>query len=234
MRTSHWKLFPGFLAGLLVMWVTACGVMLLLAANPGLLDLHWGIWLAVTLLFPVLALVAHLKAGSVHALYLVSYFLNTLGAGCTFGVVMSYLDVEPSGGLMLALLLSVLPAALMMLVLCLLYAFLRWDRGLAITFTILGLVAAVVGAVTLGPGALFAFLFFLPMPLACAKTLGKPWSVDRYLSFSGFGAYLLVMVAGVMILTEDGPDGLFDFLFEGVGDVALDAAEQKKQRQPRR
>lgn len=233
MRTTHWKLLPGFLLGLLVMWASACGVMMLLAAHPALLDVHWGIWLAVTLLFPILALVAHIKAENIHALYFLSYFLNTLGAGCTFGIVMSYLDLEIWTELLLALLLSMLPAVLMMLIVCLVYSFLRWDRINAIVFTLLGMAAVIAGLVTLGPGAAFAFLFFLPMPLACAKTLGKPWNADRYLSFSGFGAYLIVMVAGIMILTEDGPDGIFDFLFDGVGE-AVDGmtTPKKKQNQP--
>lgn len=234
MRTSHWKLFPGLLLGLLVMWLSACGVIFLLAARPALLNAHWGIWLAVTLLFPVLALVAHLKAEDVHALYLLSYFLNALGAGCTFGIVMGYLEMEVSAELALALLLSMLPAVAMMLIVCLTYAFLRWDKLIAITFTFLGMVASVIGAIHLGPGAFFAFLLFLPMPLACAKALGKPRKVIRYLSFSGFGAYLIVMVAGIMILTEDGPDGIFDFLFEGVGDAVDEMTSQKKQQNPHR
>lgn len=233
MRTSHWKLFPGFLAGLLVMLAVGCGVMLLLAADPGLLELHWGIWLALTLLFPVLALAAHLKAKRNQALYPVSYFLNILGAGCTFGIVMCYVEVEITGELMLAMLLSMVPSALLMLLLGLAYAFLRWDRWIAIGFTLLGMAAAVVGAICMGPGAFFAFLIFLPMPLACAKTLGKPWNHNRYLSFAGFGVYLIVMVAGILILTEDGPDGIFDILFEGVGDTVDGMTAQKKQQRRR-
>lgn len=233
MRINHWKLFPGFVLGLLVMWMAGSGVMLLLAARPSLLDVHWGVWLAVTLLFSVLALVAHIKAKNFRALYLLSYVLNTLGAGCTFGIVMSYLELEATWPLLLALLLSMLPAVGMMLVVCLVYSFLRRDRITAIVFTILGLVAVVAGALTLGLGAAFAFLFFLPMPLACAKVLGKPWNVDRYLSFSGFGAYLVVMVAAIVILTEADLDGIFDILFDGVGEAVEGMIpSQKKQNHP--
>lgn len=229
MRITHWKLFPGFLLGLIVMWASACGVMLLLAARPALLDAHWGIWLAVTLLFPILALVCHLKAGDVPALYLLSYFLNTLGAGCIFGVVMGYLLEEPVfPELLLALLISMLPALAAMVLTCLVFSVFRRDRITAVCFTLLAIVAAAVGLVNLGPGTFFAFLLFLPMPLACGKSMGKPWSTDRYLSFSGFGAYLIVLVAGIMILTEDGPDGLIEALFDGI-DVG-DGPKKKKKK----
>lgn len=232
MRTTHWKLFPGFLLGLLVMWATCCGVMVLLTATPSLLDVHWGIWLAVTLLFPFLALVAHLKAAHVPVLYLLSYFLNAVGSGFTFGIVMSYLLEEPTGAeLLLALGLSMLPALAAMLILCLVYSVFRRDQVTAIVFTILGVVAVFAGLVKLGPGAFFSLLFFLPMPLGCAKSLGKPWNVDRYLSISGFGAYLIVMLAGIMILTEAEPDGLLDALFDGITDVAIDATQSKHQTQ---
>lgn len=230
MRTTHWKLFPGFCLGILVMWGAACGMSAFLLAFPAMMKIHWGVWLALTLVFPILAVLLHCKAEELHVLYLLSYFLNSLGAGCSMALVLAGNEVAASAYHLLAM----LPAVGMMAVMCLIYSLCRWDKAIAITFFLIGIVAMFVGLVKLGGGGFFSFLYFLPMPIACGKTLGKPWSAIRYLSFAGFGAYLAVLVGAIMALAEDGPGELFEGLFEGIGDMTDSVGgNQKKQNQPR-
>lgn len=234
MRTSHWKLLPGFLLGLLVMLATGCAVSALFAACPGLLKIHWIVWLVLTVLFPVAALILLGKAEQLPALYMVSYLVNALGSGCAFGVVLGFLEVPMASPLVQTLLLALLLPLTLALLNCLVAAFCRWDRAVAIVFTVLG-AAAVIGSLFLTElwhpmaafGAMFGFLFYLAFPIACGKTLSKPWDVLEHLAFSGFGAYLVVVIAAVCILAEDGPDGLLDGLFDGI--VWYDPEPQKQQ-----
>ena len=237
MKNTQWKLFPGFLLGLLAMLAVGCGVGALLGAHPGLLKLHWGIWLAVTVLFPILALILHGRAEQIPTLYLLSYFTNAAGAGCAFGVALGYLDVPFVGPVILMLLISLaLPAALALLM-CLAYNLFQRDRIVAIVFTALGLAASFGslflakwnGVVALGAG--FGFLFFLALPIACGKARSKPWAANEYLSYAGFGAYLVVLVGAISILLEDGPDGLFDGLFDGIADLSDTIPDPKRRQQ---
>lgn len=242
MRTTHWKLFPCFCLGLLVMLAVGCGVGMTIGASPALRKLHWGIWLALTVLFPILALFLTAKGEDIPTLHVLSYLVNAVGSGCAYGVALGFLEVPFSRPFVGMLMAVALPAALAFLM-CLGYSLSRKRKTLAILFTALG-VLATLGSLFLGKwsgevafGACFGFLFFTALPIACAKTLNEPQNWLERLSISGFGAYLVVLVAAICLLLEDGPDGLFDGLFDGIvdgGDFSEISNGQKKQDQPRR
>ena len=241
MRTTHWKLFPCFCLGLLVMLAVGCGVGMTLGASAALRKLHWGIWLALTLVFPLLALFLAAKGEEIPVLNVLSYLVNAVGSGCAYGVALGFLEVpftRPFLGMLVAV---ALPAALAFLM-CLAYSLSRKRKTIAILFTALG-VLAVLGSLCLKKwgaevvfGACFGFLFFTALPIACAKTLNEPKNWLERLCLSGFGAYLVVLVAAICLLLEDGPDGLFDGLFDGIvdgGDFSEVSNGQRKQDQPR-
>lgn len=230
MRTTPWKMLAWFLAGLMVMWMTACAVNLGFGAKPTLMNVHWGVWLAATVLLPLFAVAAHLNARGSDAVYLLSYLLNAVGSGCAVGILLSYKAVAVTASLLLAL----LAPATLALAMCLLLWLIDWPRFFAITFTVLGIVMVFAGFVAweaweslLGCGMVFGGLFFLSFPVACGKALGKPWGSSRYLSFSGFGVYLTVLAVVILMMAEDGIDGLFEALFDGI-DVGDGPRKKKK------
>ena len=70
------------------------------------------------------------------------------------------------------------------------------------------------------------------MPISCGKVLcGEDWR--EQLAFSGFGAYLIVVLGAIVFLLEDGPDGIFEGLFEGIVDVGTGLDNQPKQTRQR-
>lgn len=242
MRTTHWKLFPGFCLGLLVMLAVGCVVSAAFGTVPALRKLHWGVWLALTVLFPILALILYGKGEQIRSLYLLSYFTNAVGAGIAFGIALGFLEVPVLAPVVSMLLVSMaFPAGLAGLM-CLVCMVCRRDRIVTITFVFLGIAAVICSFLFLvkwNPliafGASFGLLFFLAFPIACGKTLSKPWGAVEYLALSGFGAYLIVLVGAVCVLLEDGPGELFEGLFEGIADGADWATEPKQQKQqPRR
>ena len=240
MRTTHWKLFPCFILGLLVMLAVGCGVGMTIGASPALRKLHWGVWLALTVLFPILALLLTGKAEGIPTLHVVSYLVNAVGGGCAYGVALGFKEIPFTSPVIGMLVAVALPAALA-LVMCLCYSLSRRYRVIAILFTILG-AAAALGSLFLGKygaevafGACFGFLFFTALPISCGKALGDPRNWLEKLNLSGFGAYLVVLVAAICLLLEDGPDGLFDFALEGIDEATegMVNSNQKKQNQPR-
>lgn len=239
MRTTHWKLFPMFLLGLLVMLAVGCGVGAVLGTHPALRRLHWGVYLALTVLFPILALILHGKAEHIRSLYLLSYLTNAIGGGCAFGIALGFLEIPFYAPVFGMLLMSMAFPAALALVQCLVSSVCRRDRSVAIVFTILGIAALICYFVFLAKwnplvafGACFGFLFYLAFPIGCGKALKEPWNAVEHLSLSGFGAYLIVLVGAIVILAEDGPDGLFEGLFEGIADVGADIPNQQKKNQP--
>lgn len=235
MRNNHWKLIPMFLLGLLVMLAVGCCVGVVFQDQEALHKLHWGIWLALTVGAPILAFVLYSKADGVPGLYLASYLVNAIGGGCAYGTVLGFMEVDFSRP-MVGMLPGLAVPAVLALVMGLCFTLSRRYKTLAITFTVLG-VAAVIASLVLGKGhadaafgSMFGCLFFLALPLACAKTLCGSDSWLERLALSGFGTYLVVLVAAVCLLLEDGPDGLVEGLFDGVADVGSSLPPDRKRK----
>lgn len=240
MRTSHWKLFPGFLAGLLVMLLTGCALWSFFGAHPAMMKLHWIVWLLLTVLFPVLALFLHGRGGDIWPMYLLSYLLNAVGAGCAYGVALAFLEVPLRLPIHLAFGAAIVFPAAMAVLMCLVFTLCRRDKIIAMLFTFLSLVGTLASFLLLAKwsgyaafGACFGFLFLMAFPIACGKVLSAPHKTAAYLSLSGFGVYLIVLVGAVLMLLEDGPGELFEGLFDGIADVAEPPVRNQKNRQPR-
>ena len=237
MRTKHWKLLPGFFLGLLGMQAVGWGVGLAFETVPALQKLHWAIWLILSLALPITALLVlgRAKDGRYPVWYGVSYLFSVLGAGCAYGICLAFLEVPLTLGDML---LSAALPALMAVVMCLMFTLWRRTRFIAIGFTILT-AAAIFGCLIFGEGkgmlalgGIFGLLFFASMPISCGKVLcGEDWR--EQMAVSGFGAYLIVALGVIVLLLEDGPDGIIEGLFEGIADVGSGLDTQPKQRRHR-
>ena len=234
MRLKHWKLLPCFLLGLVAMQMVGWGVAVAFGTFAGLRKLHWAIWLILSLAFPILALLVlgRAKDGRVPRWYAVSYLVSALGAGYAYGICLAFMELPLCLGNML--LSAALPTG-MAVVMCLTYTLWRRTRFIAIGFTILT-AAAIIGCLVFGEGkgvlalgGIFGLLFFVSMPVTCGKVLcGEDWR--EQMAFSGFGAYLIVVLGALVFLLEDGPEGIIEGLFEGIADVGSGIDPQPRQK----
>ncbi len=234
MRLKHWKLLPCFLLGIIAMQTVGWGVAVAFGAFAGLRKLHWAIWLILSLAFPILALLVlgRAKDGRAPRWYAVSYLVSALGAGYAYGICLAFLEVPLTLGDML---ISTALPTLMAVVMCLTYTLWRRTRWIAIGFTILT-VAAIFCCLIFGEGkgmlalgGIFGLLFFASMPVTCGKVLcGEDWR--EQMAFSGFGAYLIVVLGVIVLLLEDGPEGIIEGLFEGIADVGSSIDPQPRQK----
>lgn len=234
MRLKHWKLLPCFLLGLAAMQTVGWGVAVAFGTFAGLRKIHWAIWLILSLAFPILALLVlgRAKDGRVPRWYGMSYLVSALGAGYAYGICLAFMELPP---ILKNMLLSAALPALMAVLLCLTYTLWRRTRFIAIGFTILTVAAILCclifgeGKGVLALGGVFGLLFFASMPVTCGKVLcGEDWR--EQMAFSGFGAYLIVVLGAIVLLLEDGPEGIIEGLFEGIADVGSGLDPQPKQR----
>ena len=212
MRRPQMKMLLWFLCGLLVMVLTAW----LLAGPIALGEATVGMLLAVGI--TVLAVFVELLAqGTVFKEYLrfstkrrcfrVSYLLNAVASGCAVGSVLIGKDISIG----LELVLAVLPAVGLALLLCVLYCIpgdgLRKAFSVVLFVLAVGLCAAAVWvwvcvSATVGCMALFSGLYFLLFPVGLLYAARNPEDWSRYLSYTGFGAFAVVFLAALLILSE--------------------------------
>ena len=218
MKHPQFKMLLYFLCGLLVMALTAW----LLAGPLALGHATAGILLAVV--FLVAAIFMEFAAQGIilkesfsfpakRRLNRVSYLLNAVASGCAVGSVLMDKQIAVNEELFLAL----LPAA----VLAILFSLLA-DKTFSIVFTALA-IALCVGAIcfwifvsaTMGCMALFGGLYLLLFPIGLRHAVRAPKEWSRYLSYTGFGAFFVVFIAALLILSDgealDGVDLDFGF-----------------------
>ena len=219
------KLLPCYLIGLLVMAVSVGIVCTLLANVPKIGQLHWILRLLPAILFMLMALVAHWLAKGKTWAYLISYYLNAAGSGWAIGILIA------AKGFVLSqeLLLGMVPAVILGILLVLFMNSPSEKRRFVsiAVFSVLALVLIGVGIyfvcahrLQLGYAFLFSGLYFLPLPLGYECALSDQTQMFRCLSFTGFGAFVLILFVVVFILSEgEILDGL-DFDFGGGGGSA--------------
>ena len=218
MKHPQFKMLLYFLCGLLVMALTAW----LLAGPLALGHATAGILLAVV--FLVAAIFMEFAAQGIilkesfsfpakRRLFRISYLLNTVASGCAVGSVLMDKQIAVNEELFLAL----LPAA----VLAILFSLLA-DKMFSIVFTVLA-IALCVGAIcfwifvsaTMGCMALFSGLYLLLFPIGLRHAVRAPKEWSRYLSYTGFGAFFVIFIAALLILSDgealDGVDLDFGF-----------------------
>lgn len=197
--------------GLALMGAVAWLVSILLQEVPVLADLHWAVLLIPAGIFSVCALIA------VPWSKLLSYGLNAIGSGWAVGVLMGVKAILPTTTLLVALL-----PALAIGILCwiILAAIDYWPGILTLLFVLLSVALLIFGIVIwvrhtplVGCTMVFSALFLLPYCIAVNAAMDHPKEMLSYLCISGFGAFIVILIAVLIVLSEgDGMDGLFDGL----------------------
>lgn len=192
--------------GLLLMGAVAWLVSAMLQMVPTLAGLHWGILLVPALLVSVGALIITLRAKERTGRLLLSYGLNAVGSGWAVGVLMGVKGILPA----IPLVQGMLPA----LVLGILFWFLlavidHWPGIQTLLFVLLSVALLILGIVVwtryaplVGCSMVFSALFLLPYPIAVNAAMDNTEEMFSYLSLSGFGAFVLILIAVLFVLSE--------------------------------
>lgn len=233
MKPFSLKIMPHYILGLLTMAFSSWLMSWIFQSIPQLGDAYWLLQLGPAFLCMIGALVAHLRAKGRKGLYMLSYFLNAAGSGLAVGAVLGAASILPPPQILLAL----TPAAAIGCLVCLLFILPGkfWRGFTAICGTVLALVLVGFGIyfwICVDPltGCAFVFsgLFYLPFPIGCNAMLESPQERYRYLSFTGFGAFMLIAFVAVFILSEG---EILDGLDLGGGD-GKKAKKAKKVHNP--
>lgn len=215
MKNENLKLLPTFVVGLIVMTASAWMFAPLTGGE------YWLLWILGAVLLCVGAVVCHALSNRRAAVYVLGYLINAVSSGCAAATLYGQMgwDVE-----LLMLLCGVAPVALLGAVFCLGYfgqgKLWRKIWGLAMALLALALmVAAVILWIKWNPVAgsmgFFSGICLLFFIMACLATLDSPKEKWRYLSFSGFWAFAVILIVVLVILSEgEILDGL-DFDFSG-------------------
>ena len=211
MKHPQCKVLLCFIVGLLFMGITAYLVPQMFDVAPYAAELHWFAQLIPALLFMLSAVAAHLLSRRRASwAYILGYLMNAIGSGWAIGVLMGVKDIQPAPELFS----SLLPAAIMGIVYCALIGKKEnnWQKSVSIAFFVLCAMLLVSGIViwicrvpVVGCTFLFSALFLLPFPIAVGVALDTPDEANeiyRHLSFSGFGAFFLILFVVVLILSE--------------------------------
>ena len=205
--TRQLVLLPLFFLGLLIMGLSSWLMSLCFGAFPALGELHLLALFIAVLVFMGVAVVFHWRAKGRTGMYLTAYFLNAAGSGISIGILLGRSGLIPPPDVLLAL----LPAAALCTVFSLLFIIpgKEWPTVLAFVFSVLAL--AVIGfgiyfwickEPLTGCAFVFSGLFFLPFPFCISNTADDPEDKFRYLSYSGFGAFILIAFVVALILSE--------------------------------
>lgn len=197
--------------GLALMGAVAWLVSILLQEAPVLAGLHWAVLLIPAGIFSVCALIA------VPWSKLLSYGLNAIGSGWAVGVLMGVKAILPTTTLMVALLPALVIGILCWIVLATVD---HWPGILTLLFVLLSVALLIFGIVIwvrhmplVGCTMVFSALFLLPYCIAVNAAMDNPKETFSYLSISGFGAFIVILIAVLIVLSEgDGLEGLFDGL----------------------
>lgn len=216
MKNSSLRYLPFYLINLVIMAATTCAVSRIFSLFPAREDGTGMIGLADAVIFCLLAILSHCLAKGRSLGYLLSYTLNAIGSGCCVGTVFADYAMEP---LVHLLLIALIPGAVLGILL-LLGSTVQNETFLRIwyiSFFVLAVIQFICGIClwiwwepVIGCFMLFTALYLMPLPIAC---LGHDEKKYRHLSFSGFGAFVLILFVAALLLTEgDIFDGLdFDF-----------------------
>lgn len=204
--------------GLLLMGAVAWLVSAVLQKTPALAGLHWSALLIPAVMLAVCALIALPWSK------LLSYGLNAVGSGLAVGVLMGVKGILPA----IPLVQGLLPALVLGLLFWILLAVIdRWPGIQTLIFVLLSVALLIFGIVVwtrhvplIGCAMVFSALFLLPFPIAVNAAMDHTEERFSYLALSGFGAFILILIAVLFVLTEgeilDGLDGFDGFGGEGI------------------
>lgn len=174
---------------------------------PWLNDTYWWVHLIIPLVLMGVALALHLTAKGRTAGYLLSYLFNAIGSGCLVGAIYGIRNYIPAPELLIALIPAFLICATACLIPLLPSKF--WKEltqiillVLAIGLVVTGMIVWIFRSMPFGCAFLFSGLFILPFPLVVFDA-DVEWSQRScHLSYSGFGAFILVISVAAFILSE--------------------------------
>ena len=209
-----------FFLGLLIMGLFSWLMSLCFGALPALGEFPLLALLIAVLVFMGIAIVFHWRAKGRTGMYLTAYFLNAAGSGISIGILLGRSGLIPPPAVLLAL----LPVAALCTVFCLLFALFgkKWSTLLAFVFSVFALALIGFGIYfwirkdpLIGCAFVFSGLFFLPFPFCIASSAEDSEEKYHYLSYSGFGAFILIAFVVALILSEGEILDGFDFDFGG-------------------
>lgn len=222
-----------YLLGLFIMGLTTWLVSEVLPFHELIRNTHWFVALLPAIVVCAVAIILCCRAGtknpdrmvSVSAqrmLYRICYLLNAVASGLAVGV----LTTEKGMLLTADFLLSLLPAIALglLLFLLLLVPNRTWRKAVSIVFVVLSIALVIVSlrlwlhySDAKGCTALFSVLFFLLFPVGMYYAVKDPGCWHKYLAYTGFGAFALILFVVIFILSEgEILDGL-DFDIGGGG-----------------
>jgi hypothetical protein len=170
-------------------------------------DTYWLVHLILPLLVMGGAVALHWTAKGRTGMYLLSYLCNAIGSGCLLGAIYGLRDYVPHVHLLAAL----VPAFLIGTATFLIFLFSREPgkgivafslAGLALILVVAGIIIWIFYSMPVGCCFLFSGLFILPFPIAVGAVQADCSQQFRYLSFSGFGTFILVFLVAAFILSE--------------------------------
>lgn len=218
MKFPQIRMLLYYLIGLAVMGVTAWLMSGAFPVGPALVSIHWFVALLPAILLSILAGVIFFKTpdGDLEhiehsfrnrCLYRVCYLLNAAASGLAVGVLLSKQGVALTPDLYAAL----IPALVLGVALCILYFIPGkiWHKIICILFVVLSVALIIAGFVywikisaPMGCVAVFSGLFFLLFPVGTylAAEHSDPWYC--YLAITGFGAFVVILLVVIFILSE--------------------------------
>lgn len=218
--THQLVLLPLFFLGLLIMGLSSWLMSLCFGAFPALGELHLLALFIAVLVFMGVAVVFHWRAKGRTGMYLTAYFLNAAGSGISIGILLGRSGLIPPPAVLLAL----LPVATLCAAFCLLFAVSGEKRSTLLAFIFSVCALALIGfgiyfwickEPLTGCAFVFSGLFFLPFPFCIAGSAEDSEEKYHYLSYSGFGAFILIAFVVALILSEGEILDGFDFDFGG-------------------
>ena len=199
---------PCYLVNLCIMAFTAWTAPGLLKCLPTLAINLQTVGIAMAVLFCLLAILSHSLSKRRTPGYLLSYTLNALGSGLCVGTVLSDYELSP---LWNQLPTAILPGMLLGILICLgcllpkgnpLKTYLGCIFALTVVQSICGIVLWFCGDCVIGSFLLFSGLYVMLLPIACMTAGENPKDCYRLLSFSGFGAFILILLVALLLLSE--------------------------------
>lgn len=218
MRMTKLRMLLYYLLGLFIMGLTAWLISVVIPLGALLRKVHWFFALLPAILVCVAALVLCCRAADEgpermvsdstrRILYRVCYLLNATASGLAVGVLLVEKQISLSDDILVAL----MPAVLLGLGLYLLMLIPHriWRKIVAIVFVLLAVVL-VVGGIGLwidesaaqGCPVVFSGLFFLLFPAGTYYAAKHPDHWLRYLAYTGFGAFAVILFVVIFILSE--------------------------------
>ncbi len=214
MKKPQYKMLLYYVVALLIMGIAAYVTPLLYGCKPAWAQLPWGTKLLLGVGLMLGALAVHLLSRKKALAYLLSYFLNAMASGWIVGTLMYEKQMIPAPELFAAF----IPAILFGILTCMLFSMSENKRTTVISIVVLvsGILLLLAGiavwiwvAPLIGCVFVFSALYLLPFPIGVGCAQETPDEAFRYLSLTGFGAFALILLVAIFILSEgDGLDGL--------------------------